>query len=291
MNPFVFLKNTATSYLIQTNPMLDGSAQLVQLVRGALSNLVDNEPPPFPFLELPRELRDYVYTLVLFQAKQPLHLSRRPKSDNEPKKDATAILATSRRVYLEARRIFLSRNAFVIRANSADYKWLTSLGREGQRRLQKVFLVIDFQFHPHPSNHRIINILSRCPRLSLTIKVHCRQLVALYKIGAFKYLHGVSRVTVQKSMSGTNRGCELNHYGSHPRLLPSNYELEPAHVDTLLEKLGSACPKGCIMHQGRNAADYVATVHVDCDYGCFFCYSIETHKCYRQLGETAGGQC
>ncbi|CAF9914054.1 MAG: hypothetical protein ALECFALPRED_009220 [Alectoria fallacina] len=96
-----------------------------------ISKLADGGPPSFPLFKLPLELREYVYRHILVRDKQPVHLTRRPKFDDQPKNDATAILTTDRKTYLEARRVFLSGNEFLIRGTLVDRKWLKQLGPTG----------------------------------------------------------------------------------------------------------------------------------------------------------------
>lgn len=236
-------------------------------VNGTSSKLADDEPPPFPFFMLPLELRQYVYSHILVQDNQPLQLTRRPKSDKQPKNDATAILATSRRVYVEARPIFLSGNAFSISGTLADYKWLTGLGPEGREQLRKVTLSNVSQSYSE-SNYRTFNKLSGCPKLSLTIKMYGRHLVNLDHLGVFKYMHGFSRATISEDLSGVDRDCYVYQHG----MIGYECKVEDEYLRLLLGRLESACPTNCRVHKARGSRVSAATVHIDCRYGCPLCY-------------------
>ena len=235
---------------------------------GIIGEPATDGSPTFPLFELPLELRQYVYTNILVQDKQPLHLTRRPKSDNQPKNDATAILATSRRVYLEARQSFLSGNAFVVRGTSGDLKWLKRLGREGQKQLRKVTFLNGSHSYSQ-SNHRTINILSGCPNLSLTIKVHYLQLVKLDQMGVLRNLHGLPRATMERRSAKVDGGCQVhqNRYASDETIKRRD-EL----ANTLLKRFTSACPRSCKVHKARTTSGSAATIDIKCDYGCPACY-------------------
>ena len=238
-----------------------------------IRKLADDASPSSPFLKLSLELRDHIYGYVLVKDEQPVYLTKRRKSDKRPMNNTVAILATSRQVHLEARRIFLSGNTFVICGNADDHKWLKGLGPDGQTLLRKVIYENGIQSYT-VSNYRTFNVLSGCPKLSLTIKVHYAQLLNLNKMGVFKYLHGCLGATVNKYSSGEDRECTQHGYSmSDPK---KDNEL----VETLLNHFKSTCPKNCRMHGARDAAHYTATVHIDVDYGCPRCYDLSCNHWY-----------
>lgn len=219
-----------------------------------VSKLAVDSSPLFPFFNLPLELRQYIYGYVLVQEKQPLRLARRRKADHQPKSDAAAVLATNRQVYLEARPIFLSGNAFMIRGTSSDGKWLRNLGPDGQKQIREVTFLAGTR--PSSLNQRAISLLSVCPKLSLTIKLHCRsQSGTVGQNSVFEYLHGFSQVTVAEEPSQCiERG------------------IWDQHVELVLNHLKSACPADCKMHKARDISAFSNSVHLDCIYGCSECY-------------------
>lgn len=97
-------------------------------------------------------------------------------------------------MYFEARPFLLSGNAFLTRGTVDDHKWLDGLSPEGRQQLRKATIVGCSQ-SDLLRNYGCINILSACPKLSLTIQIHCRQSVDLDQVGAFKHPHGFYRVT------------------------------------------------------------------------------------------------
>ena len=235
---------------------------------GTISKLADDKLPSFPLFKLPLELREYVYSHILVQDKQPLHLTRRPKFDSQPKNAATAILATNRKIYLEARRLFLSGNEFLIRGTLIDRKWLKQLGPEGRKQLRKLTFLNDTRSYSL-NNYRTFNILSACPNLSLTIKVYGRQLVNLDRMGMFKYMHGFSCATMGEDRSGMERICYKHGFD---RWTKSERKTQDECAQSLLRQLGSACLRKCRVHEGRDASISASTVHLDCEYGCPDCY-------------------
>ena len=104
--------------------------------------------------------------------------------------DTTALLATSREIYLEAHPIFLSKNTILVHGTFSDYQWLKGLGPERQHQLRDVIFKNGSRAY-NANNHRCINILSKCPKPSLTIKATVSQLKRLEEMDVFKYLHGV----------------------------------------------------------------------------------------------------
>lgn len=235
-----------------------------------ISKLAHDELPNFPLLELPLELREHVYSSILVQDKQPLRLTRRPRFDNHPKNDATALLATNHQVYLEARRIFLSGNQFLIRSTIVDHKWLKGLGSEGQGMLRKVTFLNGSQTFCS-SNYHTFNILSKCPNLSLIIKVHYRQLFNLIQMGIFKFLHGFSRATIVQDLSSIDINCGVHGHWSH-KMSSSERTAEDKQVRLLLEHVESACPRNCRMHKSRVTPVSSSTVRIEFEYGCPDCY-------------------
>ncbi len=263
----------------KNNPLHDDRSSNLPEVSGAkleapadhaestISKLAVNASPSSPFLKLALELRDHIYGYVLVKDEQPVYLTRRRKSDTRPMNNAVAILATSRQVHLEARRIFLSGNAFVIYGSVDDHKWLKGLGPDGQTLLRKVIYENGIQSYT-VSHYRTFNVLSACPKLSLTIEVHYGQLLNLKKMGVFKYLHGCLGATVNKYSSGEDRECTQHGFSM------SDPKIDNALVDTLLNHFKSTCPKTCRMHGARDAAHYTASIHIHVDYGCPRCYDL-----------------
>lgn len=207
---------------------------------------ISNQPPSFPFFTLPPEIRLHIYGYTLIEDSQPLCIvNAQGRRNNQSRHDATALLAVNRQVYCEGRFIFLSRNAFQIRGTSADHKWLQGLGPEGQTQLRRVTFLKGSLAYSRP-NHSCINILSRCPRLCLTIKADVDQLLWLDYMDIFANIHGLSGVTVEERF-----------FGTEPR--------EINLVRLVVRCLRFAqCPEKCAVHKSRDAASYTATVHIDC---------------------------
>ena len=195
----------------------------------------------FFFLRLPLELRRQVYQFVLVVDGQPLcHMGRQNRSGLQ---DATALLATSREIYLEARPIFLSKNTFLFRGTSTDYQWLKGRDPEDQQRLRRVSIMNASRAY-NANNQRCVNILSKCPRLSLTVKATVPQLSRLEEMDVLKYLHGFSSVHVQKD------GDISARYDQYVRMLARTFKLQ--------------CPENCRVHGTTDRAGYTATIDIDC---------------------------
>lgn len=231
-------------------------------VKKTIDQPAENSPPVFPFLQLPRELRDHIYTHILVPDKQPLRLIRRPNLSPRRETDITAFLATNRQVYAEASRVFLSGNEFLVRGTVEDYNWLEGLGVEGQNQLRKV------TFLSSSLGYSTLNLLSGCSNLSLTVQVHYFQLANLDQMGLFKNLHEFSRATIERN---GQRGCEAHEHGSY-RLDDGDRKVDNDLLDKLSGQLASACPNECRLHKESNASNSTATVHLLCDYGCEDCY-------------------
>ena len=238
-------------------------------------NPTPSPPPSFPLFKLPLELRQYVYDCALIQDKQLLHLAppqrqRRQKSDLELKKThITALLTTNHQIYHEALPSFLSKNAFVIIGISADHKWLSALGSHGQAQLRTVTFQHGSRSYS-ASNLRILNILSSCPALTLTIHAHCRQLGNLMNMGLLKNLHGFAWVTLNEDKTTP---CPKPHHRWGGSIL-ANREEEMESVQKLMEQSVSACPQNCRAHREkeRERVRCRAGLHIECDYGCSVCY-------------------
>lgn len=119
---------------------------------------------------------------------------------NQPE-NTLQILATNHPVYFEARPFLLSGNAFLTRGTVDDHKKLNGLGPRGRQQLRKATFVGCSQSNLL-KDYSCINILSVCPKLSLTIQIRCRQSVDLDQVGAFKHLHGFYRVTGENDRHG-----------------------------------------------------------------------------------------
>lgn len=91
-----------------------------------------------------------------------------------------------------------------------------------------------------------MTILSKCPKLALTIKADVNQLLFLEYMDLFKNIHGLSRVTVEERFFGTE---------------PGEIKLVRLVVRCLRR---AQCPEPCRIHGSRDAAGYTATVHIDC---------------------------
>ena len=201
-------------------------------------------------LKLPPELRRHIYQYVLVVDRQPLCQMGQP--DRGRLHDATALLATSREIFSEARPVFLSGNTFMICATSADLKWLQSLGPQGQRQLRKVTFFKESKGSFQADGH-CINTLMRCPRLCLTLKLTVPQLIKLERMDVFKYLHEFSVVTVAKD---NDINAWHNHY---VRMLARTFKMQ--------------CPKNCMVHKLMGRAGHIAIVHIDCRRECQHCYA------------------
>ena len=238
---------------------------------GTTDDLALDRPLTFPLFKLPAELRLHIYSYVLVQAKQPLRVIRRADCEHTPRNHATAILATNHQVYSEARPVFLSGNTFMIRGNLVDHKWLNGLGREGWKYLRNVTLLDGSQLYSFLSK-RCLDLLSKCPGLSLTIKIHCTQLYNLDMIGVFENLHGFKQATAAEILPGLYRACRKRNHAALG--MSSSWAIDEGeeYVENLLGKLESPCPSTCSMHKARDTLPYTASVHIDCDYGCEYCY-------------------
>lgn len=118
------------------------------------------------------------------------------------------------------------------------------------------------------SNFRTLNTLSGCTKLSLTVRVHCRQSFSLNEMGVLKYLHGFSRADITTDLSGEERMCQ-EHEPRMPDWVP---QAEQEYVEILGKQLVSKCPRNCKVHKARVAPVFAATVQIDCDFGCPDCY-------------------
>ena len=238
---------------------------------------------PFPFLKLPPELRQNVYKFILIQDKQPLRPIKRPKLYPEPRKPASAILAANRQVYLEAHPIFLSGNEFLLRGTATDHSWLKALGSKGLKDLRKITYVkrlkYDWFNFQDWNSYRTFSLLAKCPRLSLTIIAHCHQISLLKEQRVFEYLHGFSSATVKKKTARSIQDCGRRHWSDNRLVRPGK---EDEQVELLLEQFRSTCRRSCRMHKEiRDRAGYRgATVHFDCDYGCYGCWKDHARSIY-----------
>ena len=203
-----------------------------------------NETPSSLFFRLPIELRREVYQYVLIQEQRPLRQMAQLSRNGRPQHDASALLATDRAIYQEGRPIFLLENVFEIRGTAGDYKWLRTLGPEGQERLRHVTFLNGSAAYSE-ANHRCMSILSRCPNLCLTIKASHNRLYRLERMEVFKYLHGLSVVTGEERFYGT-----VPEHAQCVRFLVRSFRL--------------GCPENCKYHRSRDIAGYTATVRVDC---------------------------
>ena len=255
--------------------MLQGLAYPVDEGNGALP---DDGLRFFPFFKLPLELRREVYNYVLVEDKQPLRLVKRTKADGKSKNDSIAVLTTSRQVNLEAYPIFLSLNTFEICGTNSHWQWLKKLGPDGQKALRNVVFSTGSLSYNH-SHFRTFNILAGCPKISLTINVHFDQLLNLYRMGIFRYLHGFSRATCARTTVEANGDLDAkcSKHGSGWRLLipceDSWSEYAGKRVQVLLEQSLSACPKNCKVHKARTEPHSASVVHFMYGDGCPVCYA------------------
>lgn len=203
---------------------------------------------------------------LLTRETQPFYLTTWTRSFRPTGQD-TAILATSRKVYLEALPVLLSDNEFEIALESRNYQWLRKLGSRGRNELRKLTLLI----HP-PSfleyTPRMISLLSQCANLALTIKGKIYGIHALREHQFLKHLHGFGRASVAETAVATSEDC----------LVGSPHHIGPKQGNgitaSLLRQLGSACPPGCRVHVGKATMRPRASVRVECDMSCSFCRRI-----------------
>ena len=226
-------------------PMPGGSATPADEGNRALS---EDELRPFPFLKLPLELRRDVYNYALIQDKQPLRLTQKTEADGEFKNDPIAILTTNRQVNLEAYPIFLSVNALRICGTKKELQWLKKLGPDGQKALRKVLFCNGYIATAYSLPiFRTLNVLAGCPQISLTIKIHFFQIVALYHTGFYGYLHGFSRATFVDCKESRERCSDQ----SFRRPFADTHDYGGKCIQRLLEQLSSACPKNCKVHKAK----------------------------------------
>ncbi len=212
--------------------------------------LSEDELRPFPFLEVPPELRRDVYKYALIQDKQPLFLTKRRKADRDSKNDPIAILATNRQVNLEAYPIFLSVNTFRICGTNNELLWLKRLGRNGQEALREVVFCQDCIATAYKlTTFRTFNVLAGCAQISLTILIHLFSIVDLYHTDIFGYLHGFSRATLQES--GESREICSNHRAGRSIISEDTREYGGKCIQRLLEQFSSACPENCKVHKAK----------------------------------------
>ena len=234
--------------------------------------------PSFPFLKLPLEIRRYVYKYVLVEDKQPLRLARKSKTCERSKNNSIAVLTTSREVNIEAYPVFLSVNTFEISGTHRDWQWLKKLGPDGWKALRKI-IFINGSLSYSSTTHRTFNILARCPRLSLTIKIAQNHLMMLNYMDVFRYLHGFyqatcSRATVEES---AELQAKYSYWGSDFSVAicseDSWRELKAKRVQPLLEGIMSPCPKKCKAHKARALSNSMSVVHIICACHCPDCHT------------------
>jgi hypothetical protein len=85
-------------------------------------------PPPLGFLNLPREIRDQIYTLI-FHSKTPIYPSKTRAGISEFR----GLLRANRQIYTEAVQVLYGSNTFQIRGNpsrmSVDFLFLLIIQR------------------------------------------------------------------------------------------------------------------------------------------------------------------
>ena len=238
----------------------------------------NDEPRSFPFFKLPLELRREVYSYVLIQDKQPLLLTRKTKAQRSIQDRSIAVLITSRRVNAEAYPLFLSVNTFEICGTKYHWQWLRRLDVEGQIAFRKV-VCSDLLSKYSPTALRTFTILAACPKLSLTITIHFHQLLLLYRLGTFRYLHGFSRATCSLATAEKGRDlypyCESHgsryNWAAYPPPEDSRGNYGRKVVQLLLEIFSSECPKTCRSHKSRTEPHSASTLHIVYGYGCPEC--------------------
>ena len=233
---------------------------------------------PFSFLQLPLELRLKIYGYVLVHEKQPLRLLKTPrKTQLTTSNHSLAILTTSRQLNTEAYPVFLSGNTFSLNGTTAHYQWLKKLGASGQAALRNVIFAGTSVAHSHPysqTNFHIFNILAGCPKLSLTIDMHCAQLVSLYHMGTFDYLHGFARASYVLQEDRASKPWCPPHAVKWARYMPAGNswrEIGEEAVQMMLQDFLSVCPEKCLSHRSRRERRSASTLHIVCRYGCLFC--------------------
>lgn len=220
-----------------------------------------------PFLKLPPELREPIYRHVLVREAQPV----RPKNwdfRSRPSGQFTAILATSRAIYLEALPTLHSGNKFEISVSYYDYNWLKKLGLQGRNELRHLLIWTNV-------NHRledtgIFTLLAQCANLALTIKGSIYQLRLLHKRHRLKHLHGFSQISVTETAPATpNWGC----FDAFP-FWWTHVELEQGKITlrSLEAHFGSACPQGCRVHAGKGTMRPRVSLRVECNMHCCSLY-------------------
>lgn len=229
----------------------------------------------FPFLKLPLEIRRNVYKFVLVQDKQPLRLTKKSKASGRSKNNI-AVLTTSHEVNVEAYPVFLSVNTFEISGTHSDCQWLKKLGPDGQKALQRVVFT-NGSLSYSSATHRTFNILARCPKLSLTIKIAQQHLMMLDYMDVFRYLHGFHRATCSRATAEERADLQAkySYWGSDFSVAicseDSWREHEAKSIQPLLEEFTSACPKKCKAHKARTPSHSMSVVHIICACICRDC--------------------
>lgn len=221
----------------------------------------------FPFLKLPPELRQTIYRHVLVREEQPI----RPITWGGPDRPSkfTAILATSRAIYLEALPTLHSGNQFAIGMLYEDFRWLENLGLRGRNELRNVLLwTCGNPSLEHAS--RFFILLSQCANLALTIEGTIYEIHELRKCHQSRHLHGFGHVSmVQTEPAAPNDACFHRFCGSHVE-----FEQAKKTLGFLAKQLGSPCRKSCRVHRGESSIRPRASVHVEGGRNCFHCCSI-----------------
>lgn len=232
----------------------------------------------FPFLKLPLEIRQYVYQYALVEDKQPLRLAGKSKACETSKNNSIALLTTSHGVNIEAYQVFLSVNTFEISGTRSDWQWLKRLGPDGQKALRRV-VYTNGSLSYSSATSRTFNLLARCPKLSLTIKVHIHHLMVLRDMGYFRYLHGFNRATCSRATVEESADLQEKcfYWGSkrHVNICSENSwrEHKSESIQPLLEGFTSACPKNCKAHKAETHSHFMSVVHILCACHCRDCHT------------------
>ena len=97
---------------------------------------------PFPFLRLPREIRDKIYTYSLCAA-VPVGSATDliiPRRDNPSKPPTSGLLSTNKQVYHEAIDILYPKNIFKFRVARKLFAFEDQIGLENRKRVREIII-------------------------------------------------------------------------------------------------------------------------------------------------------
>ena len=206
--------------------------------------------PPSPLLQLPGEVRNQIYYLVLTESE--------PISYKVPL--GPALLRTNRQIRNEARHIYYECNTFVIGEDpSNDEKWLQRMSRERKQNIKYIYKRGTSLMIPP-----IFDLLSQFWNLSLVMELPMAKLYDISSRGHLKDLHGFSGTIVTKS-------CQHEGTWFHSAI----WELWDKKLQQVLDHLQDSCSEPCKSHADMERSGCKSVLHLRLTHCCS-----RAHCCY-----------